>query len=382
LGQLGRTISTYTQTLNSIARSIGIDNATLKENQTAYDKLINENLWPLVNDKPINATRNFFNEKDAYIKKAQENLKKITTKQGKLYINTFTAPYPGEVGNYRSSATYTDDVKGINNVGESNGITSAKYVKDPMNYTDDNGTVLGDIASIDGKYTDTDFIKFKIVVPTVFNGGISFRAFIQDIKHNAKGDFEEQRYVGRPERFIVYKGMNRSVTFTMYLVAFSQDELAGMWTRANMLNKLVYPIDTVAGFMVPPIVRITIGDIISDQPGYITDIGMDLKDMPWDIDSEVTNVVELNITFNIIEKNYITQKDTITNIFAEQTIQEGMAGPLGSTRGQNKFEQVMKNTNSAVAAANSAIENVLNNTTTTDSADAHNLQETIAFGQG
>ena len=92
--------------------------------------------------------------------------------------------------------------------------------------------------------------------------------------------------------------------------------------------------------------------------------------------------VELNITFNIIEKNYITQKDTITNIFAEQTIQEGMAGPLGSTRGQNKFEQVMKNTNSAVAAANSAIENVLNNTTTTDSADAHNLQETIAFGQG
>ena len=322
LGQLGRTISTYAQTLNSIARSIGIDNATLKENQTAYDKLINENLWPLVNDKPINATRNFFNEKDAYIKKAQENLKKITTKQGKLYINTFTAPYPGEVGNYRSSATYTDDVKGINNVGESNGITSAKYVKDPMNYFDDGKMIITNPSDLDGKYANIDFIKFKIVVPTVFDGGISFRAFIKDIKHNGKGDFEEQRYIGRPERFIVYKGMNRSMTFTMYLVAFGQDELTGMWTRANMLNKLVYPINSVAGYMVPPIIKMTIGNILNDQPGYITDINMNLADFPWDIDGEVTNVVELSITYNILEKNYITQTNTSDTglLFANELI--------------------------------------------------------------
>ena len=385
LGQLGRTISTYAQTLNSIARSIGIDNATLKENQTAYDKLINENLWPLVNDKPINATRNFFNEKDAYIKKAQENLKKITTKQGKLYINAFTAPYPGEVGNYRSSATYTDDVKGINNVGESNGITSAKYVKDPMNYFDpDNNVALSNLKQIDGEFTDVDFIKFKIVVPTVFDGGISFRAFIKDIKHNGKGDFEEQRYIGRPERFIVYKGMNRSMTFTMYLVAFGQDELSGIWARANMLNKLIYPIDSVAGYMVPPIIRMTIGNILNDQPGYITDINMNLADFPWDIDSEVTNVVELNITFNIIEKNYITQlQNDITNtnntgyLFAESPISDALL-----TSGV----QVQNQVNTALASVREQIPRVqpIATTTskTTDSADLHNLQEKIAFGQG
>ena len=107
--------------------------------------------------------------------------------------------------------------------------------------------------------------------------------------------------------------MSRSVSFSMYLIAFSQNELDTIWTRANMLNKLIYPINNVAGYMVPPIIRMTIGNILTEQPGYITDINMNLADVPWDVDSEVTNVIELNITFNIIEKNYITQNNN--NVF-------------------------------------------------------------------
>ena len=271
-----------------------------------------------------------------------------------------------------------------NNVGESNGITSAKYVKDPMNYFDDGKMIITNPSDLDGKYANIDFIKFKIVVPTVFDGGISFRAFIKDIKHNGKGDFEEQRYIGRPERFIVYKGMNRSMTFTMYLVAFGQDELSGIWARANMLNKLIYPIDSVAGYMVPPIIRMTIGNILNDQPGYITDINMNLADFPWDIDSEVTNVVELNITFNIIEKNYITQlQNDITNtnntgyLFAESPISDAL---------RTSGVQVQNQVNTALASVREQIPRVqpIATTTskTTDSADLHNLQEKIAFGQG
>lgn len=52
--------------------------------------------------------------------------------------------------------------------------------------------------------------------------GIKFRAFINDFNHTSKGQYDEVRYVGRPERFMTYKGMNRSSTFSMYLVAFSE----------------------------------------------------------------------------------------------------------------------------------------------------------------
>lgn len=375
LGQLGRTINTYAQTLNSIVRSIGIGNATITKDQTAYDALIKENLWPLVKERQ-EITRNYHREKDAYVTAAQNNISSIVNKQGKLHTNYFTAPYPED--DYRGSATYTDDIRADKkNVGKSNGILSAKYIKDPMNYTPNN-KILTAITDINGKYDDVDFINFKIVVPDVFDGGINFRAFLKDIKHNAKGEYEEQRYVGRPERFIVYKGMTRSMTFSLYLVAFSEDELSGMWLRANMLNKLVYPISTVAGHMTPPIIKMTIGDIISEQPGYITDISMDFADSPWDVDRELTNVILLNVTFNIIEKNYITQASTMANIFAEQTIQERIDGPGGSTRGKRTFDQLMQNTNNAINSANDAIAKAFAPVATT-STDSQVTQD--QFGQ-
>jgi hypothetical protein len=177
---------------------------------------------------------------------------------------------------------------------------------------------------LDGVHDTEDFIKFKIVVPNLYPEGIYFRAFIQDFKHDAKGEYEEQRYVGRPERFVVYKGMNRSVSFTLYLVAFSKEELSAVWVRANMLNKLVYPIDSRAGYMTPPLVKMTLGGVLEDQPGYVTDISMDLADYTWDIDSELTQVVKLNINFNLIEKNFITQRNANavagTELFANSLI--------------------------------------------------------------
>ena len=318
LGQVGKTLNTISQTLNAISRAANGANSTLQENQTAYDALYEQNLWPLITEYKT-TTKNFTTVKDAYIQRAQTAINEAKAHgilKGNLHgINGFTKPYPNSEDDYRSSATYTDDIQAdASRLGQFNGITSAKYMKDPMNY-DAQGSPLTNIKDINGTYADLDFIKLKFVVPTVFDGGISFRAFIKDIKHDAKGDYEEQRYVGRPERFIVYKGMSRSVDFTLYLVAFSADELTGVWARANMLNKLVYPIDNSAGSMTAPIIQLTLGNILTNQPGYVTDIAMNLTDMPWDIDSELTQVIELQIKYNIIEKGYITQAQD--NLFAE-----------------------------------------------------------------
>jgi hypothetical protein len=148
----------------------------------------------------------------------------------------------------------------------------------------------------------------------VFDRGISFRAFIEDINHSSRGQYDEVRYVGRPERFITYKGMNRNVTFGMYLIAFSEQELDTIWARANMLNKLTFPIDTAGGFMTPPIAKLTIGNVFVNQAGYVENVDMRLQDIPWDIDNELPQAIKLNMTFNIIEEGFITQK--ATNPFA------------------------------------------------------------------
>lgn len=310
LGQLGRNLSSVSQVADAIGRAADIGDSTIKKDQTVYDALIQADLWPLTKNKD-GTVQNYHINKKNYITRAQKSLDLLKLR-GKLHTNFFTKPYPDIEEDYRSSESYTDDVQ--TEVGVSNGVTSAKYMKDPMNMSI-RDKPLANLRNIDGAYESTDFIKFKIVVPNVFSEGLNFRAFIQDLKHDSKGEYEEQRYVGRPERFMVYKGMSRSLKFVAYLVAFTKEELTGVWLRANMLNKLVYPINTAAGYMIPPIARLTIGNVIEDQPGYFTDIGMDFDNCPWDIDSEVTQVVKLDMSFNIIEKNFITQNQTNNAIY-------------------------------------------------------------------
>jgi hypothetical protein len=93
-----------------------------------------------------------------------------------------------------------------------------------------------------------------------------------------------------------------------------------------MLNKLVYPVNSRGGYMTPPLVKMTLGNILVDQPGYVTDINMDLSDSTWDIDAEVTQFVKLTINFSLLEKNFITQTNANpvagTDLFANQLITE------------------------------------------------------------
>jgi hypothetical protein len=91
-----------------------------------------------------------------------------------------------------------------------------------------------------------------------------------------------------------------------------------------MLNKLVYPIDDAGGFMVPPLARITIGNVIVNQPGYVENIDMRFQEIPWDIDKELPQAIKLNMTYNIIEKEYIKQSNTspilTTQLFGDEVI--------------------------------------------------------------
>jgi hypothetical protein len=266
------------------------------------------------------AIRSHQGEKAAYLERATLAIAKVKDLNN---TNKATVAYGVDPRNdYRSSADYTDSVRSATTPKTFNGITTATYIKDTFNL-DELGRSISDTKILDGKNTSSDYITVRFVVPSVFDRGINFRAFIEDFNHNSRGQYDEVRYVGRPERFITYKGMNRSTTFSLYLIAFSKEELETIWARANMLNKLVYPVDNAGGFMTPPLAKLTIGNVLINQPGYVESIDMRLQEIPWDIDSELPMAIKLNMTYNIIEKGYITQKNTdplnSTQLFAGLT---------------------------------------------------------------
>lgn len=313
LGQIGNRLNAVTQFTQAL--STNIDSQTLGKDQTAYDQLYIGGLWPLMKqpyggDGGASIIRSFENEKAAYLERARESINNVHYNINSA--NPHTKPYEQDQILYRSSADYTDSVqtsptKRVNWAG----ITTATYLKDDFNLINNRGvTDASDFDKASNQEQDRDYIKFIIKVPGVFPNGIYFRAFISDMNHSTNGEYESVRYIGRPERFITYRGMSRAVTLSMYLIAFSREELNSIWTRANMLNKLMYPVDNSGGYMTAPLAKITLGNVLVDQPGYMENVDMRFTDIPWDIDRELPQAIQLNMRYNIIEDAYITQNNT------------------------------------------------------------------------
>lgn len=341
IGQIGAKINNVLAF--TAALTTDINNATLSVNQTAYDALYTARLWPLmkqpyggsIDGSP--AIRNYHDVRDDYVRRARAaitNDKKLIA--GINRTNQNTQEYPRD--DYRSTADFTEIVRSVKSRdGGWFGTPTATYLNDSFNIV--NRTPVTDAKVFDRvpeNQRPQDYIKFVIKVPEVFSNGIYFRAFLEDINHSTKGEYESVRYVGRPERFINYRGMNRTLTFSMYLVAFSPEELDGIWTRCNMLNKLMYPIDNSGGYMIPPIAKITIGNLLQDQPGYVETVDMRLTEIPWDIDRELPQAVKLNMTYNIIEDAYITQKMTteqFAQLFNKRRNENATGGRTTDSRG-------------------------------------------------
>jgi len=128
---------------------------------------------------------------------------------------------------------------------------------------------------------------------------------LKSLKENVKPDFNEQRYIGRTERFVTYGGAKRTANFEFNIVAFAQSEIQQVWRRINYLTGLAFPVKpSDSGFMVPPMFKITIGGIYDDQPCYIDTLDYDFLDssITFDIDNEVSQVVNVKMNIVLLEK--------------------------------------------------------------------------------
>lgn len=136
---------------------------------------------------------------------------------------------------------------------------------------------------------------------------IPFRAFITGLTETVIPEISDTRYVGRIERNIVYTGATREVNFQLRVHAFSLAELDGVWEKINHMTGLCFPAGYSNGYMVPPFVKLTIGGIYHDQPGYIRSLTHAVEEnTSWEVDGkQVPHGVTMNIAYSIIERSQV-----------------------------------------------------------------------------
>lgn len=133
---------------------------------------------------------------------------------------------------------------------------------------------------------DTIFFYFHDLINDVF---IPFRATLTGINENTSVKWEDVQYMGRADTLFTYNGFTRDLNFAFTVYAGSVTELIPMWERVNYVSGLTRPAkytsggdnigtQVVSNFIYPPLIKIRIGDLFTDQPGVITSFGLTIPD--------------------------------------------------------------------------------------------------------
>jgi len=213
------------------------------------------------------------------------------------------------IATYEEVSTYEESQEFHKNLIRTRG--RAGYYHDLMNEASiiDGTAGLSPVKVPLGEIEIEDFIKVRFLDVTN-NKLIPFRAILEGLSETVSSEYSSNRYIGRIERNIVYLGASRSLGFTLYVNAFAPDELEHVWKRVNALTGSMYPAKyTGDGFMAPPIVQLTMGDLYLSQPGYISSLTHTVEDdTSWEITegSQVPQRVQIQITFEVIEKSAVS----------------------------------------------------------------------------
>lgn len=215
----------------------------------------------------------------------------------KQYLRYFT-------GDATSITSQGDDVR-LNAQERANVRTDKSkpisYIKDPSNISKNNSlTVQTAYKKINNDFDDSIIVSFAMGT----NNPIKFRAFIKDLTQSASPQYKDYQYIGRMEKFISYVTVEREISFKLGIVAFGEDEIDGVWRRINYLTGLVYPFGFNRGLYQPNIIKLTIGRVYYDQPGYITSLNTNFNQITetWDLKNQVPISAEIDMKFKLIEK--------------------------------------------------------------------------------
>ena len=114
---------------------------------------------------------------------------------------------------------------------------------------------------------------------------MNFRSYINSFSDSYGADWKSQQYMGRGEKFYKYQSFKRDISLSFTIVAQSQAELNGMYKKLNYLASSLAPKYTTAGFMAGNLAKLTVGDYVFEQTGFISSLTYDIPtESPWEID--------------------------------------------------------------------------------------------------
>jgi hypothetical protein len=206
-----------------------------------------------------------------------EHLKNIIQKTGNGAPSTSGTNFNFALPNFTREQVYGEANPGL-----------AKASATPKLGTD-KITILPLYASSSANLTTPDTVNFYIT--KISNDGnpannvyIHFRSYIEGISDSFSADWGTQKYMGRGENFYFYNGFDRDISFSWKVPVLSSLEQQAVYTKLNYLASLMAPDYSDGGFMRGNIVKITIGDYLTDVPGVITSLGYSIDDnISWNI---------------------------------------------------------------------------------------------------
>ena len=254
-----------------------------------------------------------------YVDSIQSTQRKFQSNRDKLFVKYFDTPRDengGGIGSLNDAKTGARNSSGVTTEPDSFGHArwerlthieyggsrtsrqKISYIKDPSNKVIPEFTTA--YSPIPTAFDDPIKVSFAMGK----EDPIQFRAFIKDLVENSNPQHQSFQYIGRIEKFINYTGVQRDISFKLAVLAFSKDELETVWRRINYLTGLTFPYGFTRGIMQPNIVRLTIGNVYNDQPGYITALSTNFNEPAgsWDIDEGVPIGAAIDMKFTLIEK--------------------------------------------------------------------------------
>jgi hypothetical protein len=199
--------------------------------------------------------------------------------QTKNYEQNFNFNDPGQRAD-KSYVSYTNGVRekdGYGNPGKEVGAV------DKINAS---AIYKSNQISIDPKYND--FVKF-IIAPIdnnnpAFSTFMHFRALLDSFNDSYNASWNSTKYLGRGENFYAYDSFTRTVSLSFTVAAQSKQELIPMYKKLNYLASQLTPDYSPKGYMRGPLVKLTVGGYLYEQPGFIQDLSYEMiTDAPWEI---------------------------------------------------------------------------------------------------
>lgn len=140
--------------------------------------------------------------------------------------------------------------------------------------------------NIDGRLND--LVKFRIAA--IDNDSPSqkifmhFRAFLESFDDNYSPTWNREKYVSRGDTLYRYQGFTRGISLRWNVVTQSAQELMPMYRKLNYLASNTMPDYSEKGFMRGPLIQLTVGEYLYEQPGFITQLSFTPNfDAGWEI---------------------------------------------------------------------------------------------------